>query len=155
MVVWYLYFAQLLPVEKREITMEEIRSIKVKTNNLNEMISMIKKGLPAETVVTLSTSLDMSIKATAELTDIAESTLARRRREKGKLRAGESDRVVRIARLRDRAVVVLEEEQRANRWLKTPLRALNGCTPLEYAESELGAQEVMNLLGRLEHGVFS
>ena len=88
MVVWYLYFAQLLPVEKREITMEEIRSIKVKTNNLNEMISMIKKGLPAETVVTLSTSLDMSIKATAELTNIAESTLARRRREKGKLRGG-------------------------------------------------------------------
>ena len=73
--------------------MEEIRSIKVKTNNLNEMISMIKKGLPAETVVTLSTSLDMSIKATAELTNIAESTLARRRREKGKLRASESDRV--------------------------------------------------------------
>ena len=155
MVVWYSYFAQLLLVEKREITMEEFRSIKIKTNNLNEMISMIKKGLPAETVVTLSNSLDMSIKATAELTDIAESTLARRRREKGKLRAGESDRVVRIARLRDRAVVVFEEEQRANRWLKTPLRALNGCTPLEYAESELGAQEVMNLLGRLEHGVFS
>ena len=155
MVVLYLYFAQLLAVEKREITMEEIRSIKVKTNNLNEMISMIKKGLPAETVVTLSTSLDMSIKATAELTNIAESTLARRRREKGKLRASESDRVVRIARLRDRAVVVLEEEQRANRWFKTPLKALHGCTPLEYAESELGAQEVMNLLGRLEHGVFS
>ena len=66
--------------------MEEIRSIKVKTNNLNEMISMIKKGLPAETVVTLSTSLDMSIKATAELTNIAESTLARRRREKRQIK---------------------------------------------------------------------
>ena len=155
MVAWYLYFTQLLPVEIRQFTMEEIRSIKVKTSNLNEMITMIKKGLPAETVVTLSTALDMSIKATAELTHIAESTLARRRREKGKLRAGESDRVVRIARLRDRAAAVLEEDQRANRWLKTPLRALNGCTPLEYAESELGAQEVMNLLGRLEHGVFS
>jgi putative toxin-antitoxin system antitoxin component (TIGR02293 family) len=103
--------------------MEKIRRIKFKTNNLNEMISMIKKGLPAETVVTLSTSLDMSIKATAELTNIAESTLARRRREKGKLRAAESDRVVRIARLRDRTVEVLEEEQWANRWLKTPLKA--------------------------------
>lgn len=119
------------------------------------MIGMIKDGLPAETVVTLSASLDMSIKATAALTDISESTLARRRRKKGKLRADESDRVVRIGRLRDRAVAVLEDEKRANRWLKTPLKALNGFTPLEYAESELGAQEVMNLLGRLEHGVFS
>lgn len=135
--------------------MEEIRSINFKTKNLNDMIKKIKEGLPAETVVTLSTSLDMPIKAIAEIADIAESTLARRRKKKGRLKANESDRVVRIARLRDRTVEVLEDEQRANRWLKTPLRALGGHAPLEYAESELGAQEVMNLLGRIEHGVFS
>jgi putative toxin-antitoxin system antitoxin component (TIGR02293 family) len=135
--------------------MEEIRSINFKTKNVNEMIEKIKNGLPAEMVVTLSTSLDMSIKSIAELTDIAESTLARRRRKKGKLKANESDRVIRIARLRDRAVDVFEDENRANRWLKTPLRALDDHAPLKYAESELGAQEVMNLLGRIEHGVFS
>lgn len=135
--------------------MEEIRSINFKTKNVNEMIEKIKDGLPAETVVTLSASLDMSIKSIAELTDIAESTLARRRRTKGKLKANESDRVIRIARLRDRAVDVFEDENRANQWLKAPLRALDDQSPLKYAESELGAQEVMNLLGRIEHGVFS
>jgi hypothetical protein len=42
------------------------------------MIKIIKEGLPAETVVTLSTSLKMPLKAIAEITDIAASTLVRR-----------------------------------------------------------------------------
>ncbi len=135
--------------------MQEIRSINFKTKNLNDMIKKIKEGLPAETVVTLSTSLDLPLKAIAQIADIAESTLARRRKKNTKLKADESDRIVRIARLRDRTVDVFEDDQRANRWLKTSLRALGDHSPLEYAESELGAQEVMNLLGRIEHGVFS
>ncbi|MBW1797126.1 MAG: DUF2384 domain-containing protein, partial [Deltaproteobacteria bacterium] len=36
-----------------------------------------------------------------------------------------------------------------------PARALGGKTPLEYADTEPGAQEVDELLGRIEHGVFS
>ena len=135
--------------------MQEIRSINLKTKNLNDMIEKIKEGLPAEAAVALSASLDLPLKAIAKIADISESTLARRRKKKGRLKADESDRIVRIARLRDRTVEVFEDEQRANRWLKTPLRALDDHSPLKYAESELGAQEVMNLLGRIEHGVFS
>jgi uncharacterized protein (DUF2384 family) len=39
--------------------------------------------------------------------------------------------------------------------LKTPARSLGGKPPLEFAASELGAQEVENLIGRLEYGVYS
>ena len=34
-------------------------------------------------------------------------------------------------------------------------RALGGATPLDFAKTEPGAREVENVLGRLEHGVFS
>lgn len=134
--------------------MEEIRSIHFTADNLNEMIEKIKKGLPTETVVRLSNSLDMPLKAIADIAAISQSTLSRRKR-KGRLKADESDRIVRLARLRDRAVEVFEDDGQANRWLKTALPSLAGHSPLEYAESELGAQEVMNLLGRIEHGVYS
>jgi putative toxin-antitoxin system antitoxin component (TIGR02293 family) len=40
-------------------------------------------------------------------------------------------------------------------WLKSPQKALGGKTPLEYSDTEPGAREVEDLLGRLEHGVFS
>ena len=32
---------------------------------------------------------------------------------------------------------------------------LGGAIPLEYAETEVGAREVENLLGRIEYGVYS
>ena len=39
--------------------------------------------------------------------------------------------------------------------LSKPVKALGMKTPLQYAATESGAREVENLLGRLEHGVFS
>jgi putative toxin-antitoxin system antitoxin component (TIGR02293 family) len=43
----------------------------------------------------------------------------------------------------------------AKKWLQTPQRALGGAVPLEFASTEAGAKEVENLIGRLEHGVFT
>jgi putative toxin-antitoxin system antitoxin component (TIGR02293 family) len=43
----------------------------------------------------------------------------------------------------------------AARWLTTPKEYLGSKTPLSYAKTEAGAREVENLLGRLEHGIYS
>jgi putative toxin-antitoxin system antitoxin component (TIGR02293 family) len=40
-------------------------------------------------------------------------------------------------------------------WLKSPKKALSNYSPLQYGRFEVGAREVENLIGRLEHGVFS
>jgi putative toxin-antitoxin system antitoxin component (TIGR02293 family) len=40
-------------------------------------------------------------------------------------------------------------------WLSSPVRGLGYACPIEYAKTETGAMEVRNLIGRLEHGVFS
>jgi putative toxin-antitoxin system antitoxin component (TIGR02293 family) len=54
-----------------------------------------------------------------------------------------------------KAVEVLESVEGARRWLNAPQVGLGGAVPLEYAESELGAREVEDLLGRIEYGVYS
>jgi putative toxin-antitoxin system antitoxin component (TIGR02293 family) len=41
----------------------------------------------------------------------------------------------------------------ARQWLTAPQPALGGSTPGDYAATELGAREVENLIGRLEHGI--
>lgn len=78
-----------------------------------------------------------------------------RRRKEGRLQTDESERLFRIAALYDRAIEVLGDQERAEAWLKAPQKALGMKTPLQYAETELGAREVENLLGRLEYGIFS
>lgn len=54
-----------------------------------------------------------------------------------------------------RAVEVLGNERDALHWLQTPRFALNNQIPLKLIETDEGQQEVLDLLGRIEHGVFS
>ena len=62
--------------------------------------------------------------------------------------------MLRIARIYDKAFEVFESEEAVEGWLKKPARGLGNRIPLEYSDTDLGAQEVVNLLGRIEHGVF-
>ena len=75
--------------------------------------------------------------------------------DEGRLGPAESDRVVRFARLMGKAVQVMESEDNARKWLTSPQVGLGGAAPLDYAESEMGAREVEDLLGRIEYGVYS
>jgi len=59
-----------------------------------------------------------------------------------------SEKVLRIARLYDRALEVFEDQQAAEKWLKEPARGLGEAIPLNYARTELIAQEVERLLTR-------
>ena len=54
-----------------------------------------------------------------------------------------------------KAVEVMESEEHARQWLASPQVGLGGEVPLEYAETEVGAREVEDLLGRIEYGVYS
>jgi ribosomal protein S16 len=47
------------------------------------------------------------------------------------------------------------DTERAVRWLHRPNRALGGPAPLTLLDTDLGAQQVEQLLGRIEHGVYS
>ena len=90
----------------------------------------------------------------AELLVVRHGTL-HRRKNAGRLDAAESDRVVRFARLLGKAAVVMESLENGRRWLVSPQIGLGGAIPLEYAETEIGAREVEDLLGRIEYGVYS
>jgi putative toxin-antitoxin system antitoxin component (TIGR02293 family) len=78
-----------------------------------------------------------------------------RRLEHGQLEMNESERVWELARLMSRAVEVLESDAGAVQWLQSPIQALGWKTPLTLAQTAVGLREVENVLGRIEHGVFS
>lgn len=120
----------------------------------NVLIKNIKKGLPISAFEKIQKELDVSADTLASTVNIATRTLARRKKE-GRFHSDESERVLRIASLFDRALQVLHSQNRVQLWFKSPQKGLGGQTPLEYADTEPGAREVEDLLGRLEHGVFS
>ena len=129
-------------------------SIGLKPQNSTIIISKLKKGLPAKAFGRLRKNLDISEKALSTVLNIAITTLTRRKNA-GRLSFAESERLFRIARLYEKAVEVFEDPQMARKWLKEPSWALGDVIPLQYADTELGAQEVEDLLGRIDHGVFT
>ena len=79
-----------------------------------------------------------------------------RRKSEGRFLPEESDRLLRAARLFGKTLELFEgDRDAATEWLTTAQSALGGGVPLDLARSEVGAQEVERLVGRLEHGVFA
>ena len=130
-----------------------VSSIGIQTKNIDEMIVILKQGLPADAFDKLRDRLKVSDNLLSNIVQISKRTLNRRRQD-GRLRTDESERVLRIARVYDKAFEVFESEEAVEGWLKKPARGLGHKIPLEYSDTDLGAQEVVNLLGRIEHGVF-
>ena len=117
--------------------------------------SAVERGIGFDKLQLLSDALKSTPYEVAETLHISESTLLRRKKE-GKLQADESDRLVRLGQIVAKVIQLFEGDQDAARaWLHRPARALGGCSPLKYSQTYLGAQEVEDLIERLEEGVFS
>ncbi len=68
----------------------------------------------------------------------------------------ESDRLVRLARVFSRAIELFEgDSEGAQEWMMRPNRAFGEVSPFEMVKTDVGAREVENLIGRIEHGVIS
>lgn len=130
-----------------------VQSIGIKSKNIDDLIRKVQRGFPVSSFEKLRRKLDVSDNLLSQVINIPKRTLTRRKQQ-GRLNVVESEKVLRIARLYDKAMEVFEDEEAAEKWFKEPARGLGGVIPLEYAKTELGAQEIEKLLIRIEHGVF-
>lgn len=116
----------------------------------------IKAGLPVKEFDTLREYLGLTVETLAKKVGVSAATLSRRRQRRQPLDPGHSDRLIRFARLFRLAVDLYDgDESAARTWLTAPARALGGQTPLDFADTEVGAREVETLIGRLEHAVYT
>ena len=95
----------------------------------------------------------LTLKELAGALDLSPRSLQRRRR--GRLARFESDRLYRMARLLALARETLGDGARASRWLKRTNRALGGVAPIAAIDTEPGARQVENILGRIAYGGMS
>ena len=119
-----------------------------------DLVKVVQDGIAFSELETLRTDLDLPLDQLAAKLGMARATLHRRKLS-GRLGPDESDKVLRFARLVGQAEQVLGGGDEARQWLSYPQHGLGGAVPLDYARTEVGAREVENLLGRIEHGVYS
>lgn len=132
----------------------EKKTPSAKAKHPTELIRQIQKGLHFSELKALQAEIDLPLEQLAGKLSISRSTL-QRRKTNGRLSPDESDKVIRFARLFKHATDVFGDIDKARAWLKHPQYGLGGAVPLDYAETEIGAREVDNLLGRIDYGVYS
>src|SRR5216110_578207 len=120
----------------------------------NDMREAIRQGFPPAAVERLMRASGLTLKELAAALDLSPRSL-QRRRTKGRLARYESDRLYRLARIVALANEYLGDHVRALRWLKHPNRVLGGIAPVTAIDTELGARQVENVLGRIAYGGIS
>jgi putative toxin-antitoxin system antitoxin component (TIGR02293 family) len=124
----------------------------LQTFETSELHSRLQQGLSFEAFERLRRVLDLSAGRAGDLLRIPPRTLARRKESK-RFEPEESDRLMRLSRIVGLALELFEGDVDETRtWLMTPHAALGGETPVDFATTDIGAREVENLIGRLEHG---
>ena len=119
-----------------------------------DMRQAIRQGFPPAVLEELMRASGLTLKELAAALDLSPRSLQRRRRT-GRLARYESDRLYRLARIVALADESLGDHERAVRWLKRSNRALGGIAPVEALDTELGARQVENILGRISYGGIS
>ena len=117
-------------------------------------INLVRGGVPYPLFLSTVQALGLEKARVLTVLNIPPRTQARIKGEKP-LNPKQSEGLLRLVRIFSEAQRILGSREKAWRWLDKPNRALDSEVPISLLDTELGAQMVSDVLGRIEHGVFS
>lgn len=89
------------------------------------------------------------------VTHIPVSTIKRRLKNDERFNTQESDAIYRLAMLIKLATELFNDEKQALEWMRETVYGLGGKRPLDMVSTTVDFEIVKDLIGRIEHGVFS
>lgn len=115
----------------------------------------VRNGLDVRVLRDLAVLMDSNIRQVADCLDISRTTLYRRLKL-GRFSSKESDAIVRMAEVLEAAVQLFDDDSdQAIRWMRSSIKGLDNKSPLDSLQTNVESQAVIELIHRLEHGVFS
>ncbi len=130
-----------------------ILGVKRKIKGRMDFDKLIREGLQYSAVLRMKESLKLTEQELSDILGVSPRTLIRYKEKRKRFSPVESDRAYRYAKIFANAIDVFGGEEEAREWLHIPQTGLGGRVPLDMMRTEAGAQEVEDLLGRIEYGV--
>jgi putative toxin-antitoxin system antitoxin component (TIGR02293 family) len=130
------------------------RALRRRLHGFGALHEQVREGLPYAALEAVAARFQLSRDEIATVLGLPSRTIARRKVQH-RLKAPESDRLLRLGRIAALAEEVLGGPEKASRWLHTPNRALGGHAPLGQLDTDLGVRAVESVLLRVAHGVYS
>jgi putative toxin-antitoxin system antitoxin component (TIGR02293 family) len=116
---------------------------------------LVRQGLSIESFKRVANYYQLSDAQMSKVVGTSVRTIVRLQKEDKPLNSTWSDRLYRLARVAAQAQDVFESADTATSWLKRPNRGLNGHTPVDLLDTDAGTEQVVELLDRIEYGVYS
>ncbi len=142
------------PLKKVETPHNKARVIPVHQWSSYDKIDAIKSGISKEELEALKEQSGLDYDMLAIVLNVAKATL---HNKKGKAKFDQyiSERIFLLADIYSYGYTVFQKKDAFNHWMKIPNRAIGNVTPLSLSETLYGMEEVKNLIGRIDYGVYS
>jgi putative toxin-antitoxin system antitoxin component (TIGR02293 family) len=131
----------------------KLTSLPISSIEIHSRINNIKKGYPIDKFEQLKEALGVNKEKLAKIASISLATMHRRKVSLRRLTSDESEKIYRLEKLYETALDVLENKDNVKTWFNTSQIVFEGKTPLEYADTLPGSEEVERVLRRMEHGI--
>lgn len=128
-------------------------AINKKVTNDMDLILLTRSGIPKKSLDTLSFKLGINMERLSQLLNISLRTL-QRKEPTDKLSIHVSEHMLAIAEVILRGTEVMGSQQSLEAWLHSTFTSLDDRKPIDIMDTSIGTQLILNMLGRIEHGVY-
>lgn len=129
--------------------------IKSEISSSFDFISIASEGVDAHIIDNFKAHFNFHLDFVAELLNISAPTIYRWIKENKKLDRNYSVQLLELTYLFLYGIEVFQSQSNFFKWLNIPNNALGGLEPKELLDIPNGMTKVKDLIGRIEHGVYS
>jgi len=119
-----------------------------------EKMVMVDRGVTKKDLESLKDKTELDYDELASVLSVGRATLINKKGD-DKFSPPLSEKIVGLADLYSYGYEVFEDKERFNQWMLRPNRALGGQAPYDLIHNQFGREEVRNVIGRIDYGVYS
>lgn len=119
-----------------------------------EKMQIVEEGISKKALEKLKEKSGLDYDQLSRLLNVSRTTLIALK-GKAKFNTDISDKILGLADIYSYGYEVFEDHSRFNEWIFRPNGALGGQSPFELLRNSFGREEVKNLIGRIDHGIYS
>jgi putative toxin-antitoxin system antitoxin component (TIGR02293 family) len=119
-----------------------------------EKVGIVRDGITKKDLESLKEKTALDYDKLAIALAVTRATLINKKGTE-KFNGALSERILDLASLYSYGYEVFEDEARFNQWMFRPNKALGGQAPYDLMDSQFGREEVRDIIGRIDYGVYS
>ncbi|MCO6497990.1 MAG: DUF2384 domain-containing protein [Chitinophagaceae bacterium] len=122
--------------------------------SLAEKMRVVRSGISKRDLESLKAKTSMDYSELAKALSVTRATLINKKKG-DRFGLSLSEKILDIADLYAYGFEVFGQEDAFRRWMDTPNQALDFQKPIDFLDNQFGREEIRNLIGRIDYGVYS